>query len=299
LLVGRFAGAEDGFSPNQLAGSLLYVIPFALALGAGALRRRRWLLAAGLGSAVAIMGLVFLLAQSRSGFIGLAASLLVLVMAPWKWGRWILSGTVAVALAAIFILPVGNLLLQADDATRTVAMEGGVNMAGRFEIWAKAIYGIQDFPFTGVGLGVFRRIAPLLYPSSLLPPSFDVAHAHNFFLQSALDFGLPGLVALLAIYLVAFVQCAWLFRNAAAFPQAVYWSIGLLAALVGQAVYSLSDAVAMGSKTNLIFWWLLALIFGVTAVQKMDVQAHQAAFKSTPAAQSGAGRVESAYPPPA
>jgi hypothetical protein len=79
-----------------------------------------------------------------------------------------------------------------------------------------------------------------------------------------LDFGLPGLVALLAIYMTAFVQCAWLYRNPARFPLAKYWAVGLIAALLGQAVYSLADAVTMGAKTNAAFWWLLALIFGVT-----------------------------------
>lgn len=277
VLVGRFAGAEDGFSPNQLAGSLLYVLPLALALGLGGLRRRQWLAVAALAVAVAIMGTVFLLTQSRAGFVGLAVSLAVLVLAPWKWGRYLLVASALLAVAAVLLLPIGDLLLQADDATRAALVEGGVNMAGRFEIWGQALYAIQDFPFTGPGLGMFRHIAPLLYPSSMIPPSFDIAHAHNFFLQTALDFGIPGLIALLALYMAAFVQCGRLYRDGSAFPLARYWAIGLLAALIGQAVYSLADAVAMGSKTNLAFWWLLALVFGITAQTQsaMRMQADQ------------------------
>jgi hypothetical protein len=30
---------------------------------------------------------------------------------------------------------------------------------------------------------------------------------------------------------------------------------------VGQTVYSLFDAVAMGSKPNFVWWWWMALIF--------------------------------------
>lgn len=46
----------------------------------------------------------------------------------------------------------------------------------------------------------------------LVAPDFDIAHAHNFFLQTALDSGLPGLLALLAIYMVAVVQIVGLWR---------------------------------------------------------------------------------------
>ena len=38
------------------------------------------------------------------------------------------------------------------------------------EIWSRALYALQDFPFTGVGLGAFRRVVNVLYPLFLVPP---------------------------------------------------------------------------------------------------------------------------------
>jgi O-antigen ligase len=33
--------------------------------------------------------------------------------------------------------------------------------AGRMELWSRAIYGIQDFPITGMGMNAFRKVMPV------------------------------------------------------------------------------------------------------------------------------------------
>jgi putative inorganic carbon (HCO3(-)) transporter len=48
---------------------------------------------------------------------------------------------------------------------------------------------------------------PILYPFFTVPPDTDIAHAHNIFLQTALDLGIPGLVAYLALLGSALVVC--------------------------------------------------------------------------------------------
>lgn len=95
-----------------------------------------------------------------------------------------------------------ELLLDRLKDSDVVAATGGAATLTNFrvEIWQNALAGIQDFPVTGLGLGVFRKVVFLLYPIQIAP-TYDIAHAHNF-LDSVLDFGLPGLVALLAIYLL-------------------------------------------------------------------------------------------------
>jgi O-antigen ligase len=44
-----------------------------------------------------------------------------------------------------------------------------------------------------------HRVVPVLYPLFTVPLDSDIAHAHNIFLQTALDLGIPGLVAYLAL----------------------------------------------------------------------------------------------------
>jgi O-antigen ligase len=259
---GVFAGAQEGFSPNQLAGTLLYVLPFAAMWMAAEVRRRRSVLSLLPAAATGIMLLVLLVSQSRAGLVGLAASALLVALVPHRWGRWLpAAGLILIVLAAA-LLPVSSFLMQVDDATKVQGAYGSLSIAGRLEIWSRAAQAVQDFPFTGVGLGAFRGIVHQVYPLFLIPPGYDIAHAHNFFLQSFLDFGIFGLPAIAALYGLACVQCLHLWRTPL-FPDHRAWALGLFASLCGQAVYSMADAVAMGSKTNLLFWWLLALIFGL------------------------------------
>ena len=79
----------------------------------------------------------------------------------------------------------------------------------RLEIWSRALYMLQDFPFTGIGMGAFRQVANLLYPFFLAGPDAEIPHAHNIFLQVGVDLGLPGLIAWLALLILVCV-CAWL-----------------------------------------------------------------------------------------
>ena len=98
--------------------------------------------------------------------------------------------------------------LYGEEAESTLeGAVGPISLESRVEIWNRAQYAIADFPFTGTGLGTFREVVWLLYPLFTIPPGKDIAHAHNIFLQTALDLGLLGLVAYLALLLVAGTVC--------------------------------------------------------------------------------------------
>ena len=66
------------------------------------------------------------------------------------------------------------------------------SLEGRIEVWSRAISMIQDFLFTGIGRGSFGPLADTLYPFFLAAPGTG-PHAHNLFLQVAVDLGILGL----------------------------------------------------------------------------------------------------------
>lgn len=271
-LIGVFEGAESGFSPNQLAGSLLYVLPFSLAMLWQEIDRRCWLLALVFAAASVVMGVVLVASQSRAGMVGFAVSMLVWLFFLWRMGRRIIMFLAAAGAAALLFLPIPDLLLKLDAATAATSGENSISVVGRLEIWQRAIMALADYPLTGMGLGTFRATVNLLYPLFTIAPSTDIAHAHNFFLQTALDFGIPGLVAILSIYMLALVQSNYL-DVAQPFAGSRNWAAAFVATIAGTTVYGFFDAVAMGSKTNFLFWYFFTLIFAVSPVY---VQARRA-----------------------
>ena len=110
---------------------------------------------------------------------------------------------------------------------------------------------VQDFPFSGAGMGSFGPVADLLYPFFLAAPD-TIPHAHNLFLQVAVDLGIPGLIAWLSV-LGASLAAAWSAcrrparrREAAGFDLLSGLGAGLLGSQVALIVLGLTDAVTWG-----------------------------------------------------
>jgi O-antigen ligase len=271
-LMGVFSGAESGFSTNQVAGVLLYALPLLIAICVAGARQRgwRWWL---LALCTAWIGATLVLSQSRGGLLGLLIGMVALLLLTQRWGWYALAGLLVIGAIFIFYLPPG-LLDLISDAPGVSSVGGIVTIKGfRLLVWEAGNYALRDFFFTGMGLGTFRVLVYLLYPPPGIPSTYDLAHAHNFFLQTGLDFGVPGLVAILGVYVAAIVQIV---RLAHLRVQRPIWgqmpfltprvlAIGWMGCMVGQTVYSLFDAVAMGSKPNFVWWWWIALIFAAAS----------------------------------
>ena len=259
---------EGGVNPNELAGALTLYAPFPLAVLLD--MRPRWRRVPGLIAALVGLALIagtLFLSQSRSAWIGAIAGLLALAFC-WAWHtrRWLRP----VVLIPLFLLLImGGLTIWQVGLTRLLLLLdvagghplglslGTISLQGRLELWSRALYAIADFPFTGCGLGTFRRIVHLLYPLSPTGAETDIAHAHNTFLQVALDVGLPGLIGYLAILGIGVFR-SW---SGSRREKRLRWMcMGLFAGLVGLHTYGLTDALALGAKPTLGFWIALGLL---------------------------------------
>ncbi len=272
-------GAEPGFSANELAGALVWVLPLWLVLAALVWRRARGLDSAlGCWRTVALVSLVsiaalfiagiLVLTQSRGGYLGLAvalaAMLFVMMPARARVPIVILIGLAILVSGVLFSNVVLGLLtgLPGDelDAPGASALE---TVKGRMEVWSRAVYGLQDFMFTGMGMNTFRRVVHVLYPLFLIGPDAEISHAHNEFLQAGLDLGIPGLIAFVALYLGAFGMLVWTWR-AVEWVEGKAWvraiGLGLGGGLLAHIVYGMTDAVTLGAKPGFLFWMLLALV---------------------------------------
>jgi putative inorganic carbon (hco3(-)) transporter len=254
-------GAEEGFNPNAISGCLVLFIPIQLALVAtGALGRRsdRWFVAAQLLMLTATAGTLVLM-QSRGAWAGLAVAGLAFLL--WHGRKTRTMASLTIGAAAILWMLFGS----ASMLDRAISRSGaGTNatVAGRIEIWTRAVYGIQDVPFTGMGMNTFRRVMPVLYPSHSIAAGKDVAHAHNHLLQSALDLGIPGLIAYAAIWIGTAALLVAVYRRAPERSHRVMAG-GIGAGLVAHFVFGLTDAIPLGAKVGALFWLTLALSVGL------------------------------------
>jgi putative inorganic carbon (HCO3(-)) transporter len=164
------------------------------------------------------------------------------------------------------IIPVGllfGLLLATGRGLQfleAASSSGELALVGRVEAWQRAIYMIQDFPFTGIGIGTFDPVADALYPLFLVSPDLDVAHAHNNLLEVGVDLGIPGLVAYVAL-LTAFGVAAWRAASRAS-PDSAHRALvmGLACGMLAHQVFGLTDAFILGTKLGIVMWVYLAFI---------------------------------------
>jgi putative inorganic carbon (HCO3(-)) transporter len=145
--------------------------------------------------------------------------------------------------------------------------------SGRPEIWSRAIYMIQDFPLTGIGAGTFASVADVLYPFLSFRPHLEVTHAHNLFLQIAVDLGLPGLVAYLAILLLSLwgaVSNARFYRRTGQYGQAALAWAGL-SSLAGMLVHGTVDATTwIVGRGSFLPWVVIGTIVAQSGIRAAD-----------------------------
>lgn len=275
-------GASAGFNPNQIAGVLLFVAPLAFLLAGLVMIRGRvlWrqvrpyqailIILFVMGMAVTTGGLLFL-TQSRGGLLGLGVGVLFMIFA----AIWYKNRTLLLILLLVLVIGLGIFMASGpwEQAVDLIFAQTGLDpdssqintLTGRVEIWSRALYGIQDFPFTGMGMNNFRRVVPILYPLFTISPDVDIAHAHNHLLQAALDLGLPGLVAYLALWLLLALLLWQSWRQA----QSLWLrelALGMAGSLLAHFVYGMLDAVALGAKPGFVFWYLAGLVVSLREV---------------------------------
>ena len=267
-LIRGLPGNELGFNPNQVSGALIIFVPLQLALLAGSILDvslskvwRFWGVLALLLS-LSLNVAVVLLAQSRVAWMALALGLIGMVGIAARRLR-LFVGVIVVASAVVLVVvgPVGvtEWLVQRG----WMVGSGEVSWAGRVELWTRALGTIADLPLAGTGMNMFRRVVWYLYPLYHFPYGQDIGHAHNLYLQAALDLGLPGLICYLALVGGA-LALGWHCYANSLHRSTRRLVLGSLTGLVVHATWGMTDIVALGAKQGFLWWAVLALL--VTAV---------------------------------
>ena len=175
------------FNPRVMGMALSVLVPMPLSLALFGDSKGRRLVAA---AVALVMVIVLALTQAVQALAGLAVALLVLAV--WRSRWFLLAIPVGLALAGTAVLAYGPqklavILLSVDHPL-------GVGVVLRLDIWSRAWALIRDMPYTGIGLDAFSFVQSNFYTGLIIGPE---AHAHNLFMQTVLDLGVPGLFGLL------------------------------------------------------------------------------------------------------
>jgi putative inorganic carbon (HCO3(-)) transporter len=281
---------QTGFHPNIVAGALLWIIfpLLALLLSPG----RDGLSPAPRGSRfvawlsdityypiplillLTLTGGTLLLTQSRGALASAVAGVGLLAWLRWPRLRPVIATMAVFAVALVSIA----LTLEISQGKQSItpgdfSVSAADNFAVRIDTWQSALRAISAHPLEGVGLDAFRHLLPTAYPVASIPDTYDIGHAHNQFLQAALDLGLPGLLAYLTIWLAA-ARMLWLvlvpgIPLSPHSPRLAYLAAGFAAALFASFLHGMIDVVVTVSKPGALFWVMLAII---TALRHLTVK---------------------------
>jgi len=245
-----------GFNANIVGGTLALFVPVTAAY---ALAASTWPLRLFLGLLLLVEAFTLVITQSRGALLGFGLALAVVAIAHnrrWAWAVPVVVILAAVGVGLYGVQPSLDFIMQnAGDS----AIQSG---EGRLELFSRGLYMLQDFAFTGVGLGMFPRVLPLLYPLFLVGPDTVVPHVHNVYLQMGIDHGLPGLVAYLALLLLL----ASMGLRAIRLSRGQSWrplAIGLLGGLAAYLVHGLVDAIWHTPRSHPIIWAAWGLLAAV------------------------------------
>jgi O-antigen ligase len=244
----RIAGALEG--PNQLAGYLDAALPVLVARAL--VHRDRTLVLV-----VALAAITDVLTISRSGIIGVAMGVVVvlLVLRPLTGAAW------RFAVAVAFVVVAGAALaLRAGVPTGYFSLDqtpqAADHLANRWQLWQAAVELWRSSPLVGVGAGNYELDLAQAGLANVR------THANSIYLQSLAETGIVGLLATLSMFAVTIVTLG---RSAVRRPLVV----GALGATVALAAHQAFDDLFFFPKVASAYWLVVGVAVAEIAARRL------------------------------
>jgi putative inorganic carbon (hco3(-)) transporter len=252
--------ATNTVHPNTLASALLLLLPLPLAilLTPQQPRTATWYFAC---TAVVIMGLMFILTQSRAGYLALTLSLLFLLyLTQWRKLSYTLSALLLITLPLLLFLSYNT---STTTSTLTNATDTNT-LQFRLQVWGQALQLIADFPFTGVGIGAFNLVSQRLYPF----PTLKDLGAHNLYLAIGTELGIIALIAYIALLLNLCLMATQLIRSSYQPAKRLDEQLkpliyGTTTGLLALHLHGLLDNTLWSTRLGFLPWLLIALLTAI------------------------------------
>lgn len=159
------------------------------------------------------------------------------------WRIWIWAGLI---LVVVFVSQLSN-----DRFVQMLDLAKRSSASVRLQVWQTGLLMVKEHWLTGIGLGQFRD-QYLSYASRLFNPPWESAilHAHNLFLQFAINLGLIGLTGFIWLIANFFI---WFQKNNS------YLATVLIMAMSAVLIHGLIDTTYWKNDLAALFWVVIAL----------------------------------------
>ena len=208
---GREAGFDAGswrgvFSTKNTLGEMMLLA--AVVFGTFASRRGRARMPAMLGLVFAVALIALAKATAALLIVGVLAITIPVVLTFRRN-----NAAAALIFASLLGLSAAASISVAQDETVLSMLGKDATLTGRTVLWANIVQRIEERPVLGYGYGAFW--APTGTESERVRTAigWDTPHSHNGLLDMWLDFGLVGVLTLLAGYLLAIRRAWWALRK--------------------------------------------------------------------------------------
>jgi len=276
--------------PGIIAGVLSMVVPVIAALVVAVWQTYserhvalRWVMVGAVIELTIILVACVVLARSWGELVAIGLTALLLpCLCSRHWRLFLASLGTATILALALFWFIGTPFLQSLLPLRAWLRP---IYPSRWEVWTRALYMIEAYPFTGIGMGVFAIIAQNNFPYFDAGLS-QLPHAHNLYLQTALDGGLLAALALVGL-MAAFYVGTWRSINGkpiVARPRDRALRMLQVGLAGGFAVFLTAgffdDAVLTSPVASLSLWTLLGLAESARQVRPIRTPVPEWAFGS-------------------
>lgn len=250
----------EGVNPNIVGGMLVVLLPLAAGLLFSPQRAARIVGAVALGPF--LVGLLLL--QARGAWFALLGGFAV---GAALYRRWFVPMMPILLLALLYAnQQMGGGAAVSEMIFGKIGTVTGGTLQERVSMWSQAVGLLRAHPLTGIGMGAYEFVAPYAPPYSPQAPGLMSPHAHNVFLQVALDTGIIGLLGFVGVLALAFWE-AWRAqtrRIAAPLPLAVLTGLAIV------VLHSLGESVFWSLKAQWLLWCLYGIAFALPRLVQDD-----------------------------
>ncbi|OGS97757.1 MAG: ligase [Gallionellales bacterium RBG_16_56_9] len=226
-----------------------------------------WLLIAAAG--MGILGSLF--SGSRGSWLSLPLCLVVLYRCHGAMlsRRYLISSLIAIIVifAILYAVPrtgIADRIQQSIHETQDYLQSGNANNSAgaRLEMWRMGLMMFPERPWLGWGkAGYMERTKQLIGAGQVSPVAAEHSHLHNEYLDALVKRGIPGLFAVLALFLIPFWLFARYARQKDLSPSARACAIGGLLICVSYIGFGLTQAFLTHNNGVMIYAFMTAILW--------------------------------------